>query len=354
MNRSIRAVKKLLLLLASCLVSLLLAEGAVRLLGAAPEVGVLERGRYRVSPNPRIGYEPIPGYEYRGDDLENYDFRGRANSLGFRDREHPRQKPAGAYRILVLGDSIAAGHQVPRTEDVFPARLEALLRQRGVPAEVLNFAVSGYNTEQEVETLRDKGLAFEPDLVLLAYCLNDRQKEVVGDVVRGLLEEQRKGGRVPASGPAWLLSSHLYRLVRFGLSGLGQGGQQAGDTEVAADPAAPGSDRADQDTVAPSFARLAGLAREHDFQVLVTVFPRFRKLSDYGPWEPEHRAVADLSRRHGFAHLDLLEAYRGPCWTGDLGDLALDRWHPTPLGHRCAAEALAPVVARLAGQAGRP
>jgi lysophospholipase L1-like esterase len=344
-------VKKLLLLLASCLVSLLLAEGAVRLLGAAPEVGVLERGRYRVSPNPRIGYEPIPGYEYRGDDLENYDFRGRANSLGFRDREHPRRKPAGTYRILVLGDSIAAGHRVPRTEDVFPARLETLLRRRGLPAEVLNFAVSGYNTEQEVETLRDKGLAFEPDLVLLAYCLNDRQKEVVGDVVRGLLEEQRKDGKVPASGPTWLLSSHLYRLVRFGLSGLGGGGQQAGDTEVPADPAA---HAAKEDTVAPSFARLADLAREYRFQVLVAVFPRFRKLSAYGPWEPEHRAVADLSRRHGFAHLDLLEAYRGACWTGDLDDLALDRWHPTPRGHRCAAEALAPVVAQLAGQAGRP
>jgi len=342
-------VKKLLLLLVSCLVSLLLAEGAVRLLGAAPEVGVLERGRYRISPNPRIGYEPIPGYEYRGDDLANFDFRGRANSLGFRDREHPRAKPPGTFRILVLGDSIAAGHQVERTADVFPARLEALLRERRLPVEVLNFAVSGYNTEQEVETLRDKGLAFEPDLVLLAYCLNDRQKEVVGDVVRTLLEEQRQGGKVAASGPSWLLSSHLYRLLRFGLSGVTGGGQEAGDTDVAAGAAgaAGSAENAEEDTVGPAFERLAVLAREHDFQVLVASFPRFRKLFDYGPWEPEHRAVADLSARHGFAHLDLLETFRGPCWTGDLDDLALDRWHPTPQGHRCAAEAMAEAVAKL-------
>ncbi len=342
-------MKKLLLVLLSCLASLLLAEVAIRLLGAAPEIGVLERGRYRISPNPRIGYEPIPGYEYQGDDLANFDFRGRANSLGFRDREHPRAKPPGTYRILVLGDSIAAGHRIERTADVFPAQLEAELRRRGLPAEVLNFAVSGYNTEQEVETLRDKGLAFAPDLVLVAYCLNDRQKEVVGDVVRTLLEEQRQGGKVAASGPSWLLASHLYRLLRFGLSGLTGGGQEAGDTELApgsADTA--GAPDSAEDLVAPAFDRLAGLAREHRFRVLVTVFPRLRQLSDYGRWEPEHRTVAGLSERHGFAHLDLLAAYRGPCWTGDLDDLALDRWHPTALGHRCAAEAIAEKVAAMA------
>jgi lysophospholipase L1-like esterase len=343
-------LKKFLLVLTSCLVSLLLAEAVVRLLGAAPEVGTLERGRYRLSPNPRIGYEPIPHYEYRGDDLANFDFRGRSNSLGFRDREHPLAKPPGTLRLLVLGDSIAAGHRVARTEDAFPAQLETLLRRRGIAAEVLNFAVSGYNTEQEVETLRDKGLAFRPDLVLVAYCLNDRQKEVVSELVGQLLAAGKKGARPAPSGPSILQSSHLSRLVRYGVPGLAGRGQTAGDTATAN-----AADTADalEDTVEPAFARLGELARAHRFRVLVAVFPRFRKLFDYGPWEGEHRAVATLAERHGFAHLDLLAAYRGPCWTGDLDDLAYDRWHPTERGHRCAAEALAGAVEALV-RPGRP
>ena len=72
---------------------------------------------------------------------------------------------------------------IERTAEAFPAQLEQLLKQQGVAAEVLSFAVSGYNTRQEVATLAGRGLAFHPDLVLLAYCLNDRQNDVVGTVV---------------------------------------------------------------------------------------------------------------------------------------------------------------------------
>jgi lysophospholipase L1-like esterase len=102
------------------------------------------------------------------------DFEGKANSLGFRDREHAVAKPAGVYRILVLGDSIVQGLSVANREDLFTSVLEREL-DADAPGrfEVLNFGVSGYNTQQEVETLRDKGLRYSPDLVVLAYCLND-------------------------------------------------------------------------------------------------------------------------------------------------------------------------------------
>src|SRR6185369_10906142 len=106
-------------------------------------------GRFQLSRNPKIGYEPVPGLHYAGEDLSFYDYQGSSNSLGYRDREHTVAKPPGAYRILVLGDSVAAGLRIERSEDTFPFLLQDLLRAQGVNAEVMSFAVSGYNTQQE-------------------------------------------------------------------------------------------------------------------------------------------------------------------------------------------------------------
>ena len=39
--------------------------------------------------------------------------------------------------------------------------------------EILNLAVSGYNPYNQGELLRDLGLAYEPDLVLAQFCIND-------------------------------------------------------------------------------------------------------------------------------------------------------------------------------------
>src|SRR4029079_12487891 len=101
---------------------------------------------------------------YQGSDLSFYDYRGASNSLGYRDVEHAVAKAPGTYRIVVLGNSVAAGLGVDRFDDTFPALLERLLAARGRKAEVINLAVSGYNPQQQVETLKDRGLRYRPDL----------------------------------------------------------------------------------------------------------------------------------------------------------------------------------------------
>src|SRR5713226_4341481 len=107
--------KKLALMLAGVLVALVAAELLVRAAGAAPQVYAIRKGRFQLSHNPKIGYEPVP--------------------LVYTGREHAVAKPAGVYRIVVLGDSIAAGLHVERNEDVFPPILERLLVQGGRRAE---------------------------------------------------------------------------------------------------------------------------------------------------------------------------------------------------------------------------
>lgn len=93
----------------------------------------------------------------------------RINGAGFRDREHTVEKPAGTFRIAVLGDSYIEALQVD-LDKTFPALLEQHLNAcdafDGKKVEVLNFGVSSYGTAQELLTFRHFAAKFAPDLVI--------------------------------------------------------------------------------------------------------------------------------------------------------------------------------------------
>ena len=301
-----------------------LAELSIRAFGLAPELYEVRRGRFRISSNPRIGYELVPHFESEvGGPM--LDFAGRANSLGFRDREHALQKPEGAYRILVLGDSITQGLGVKHDRDLFTAVLERRLGARGADAEVLNFGVSGYNTQQEVETLRDKGLRYAPDLVVLAFCVNDDEL-VSGGILNVLSAEQSKQSLIRKA-PALAKQSALARF----LLGLRYARPIAGHDAVEADFGAIMGN-----TVPEYVEVLADLSSEHDFAVLVVWFPRLK-----GADEDDGALFADVERMSasaGFHFLDLSPHFAA---CAREAEIALDSFHPNARGHRCAGEAIA-------------
>src|SRR5262245_54157696 len=163
-------VTRVSLVICSVATGLLLSECLIRVLDIAPQVEVMSSEIYRYSDNPRLGWEPIPLAERKGS-------KTGINDMGYRDLNHPVAKPPGVLRIVVIGDSIAQGTRIKDDKAIFSRLLEAELRSKGVPAEVQNFGVPGYNTQQEVETLTTKALPYSPNVVILAYCLNDRSFE---------------------------------------------------------------------------------------------------------------------------------------------------------------------------------
>ena len=154
------------LLLVSILVTLGLAEVALRI------AGVSYPNFYR--PDPDLGWTLTPGasgwWKKEGKAFV------RINADGERDVPHPLGKPPGTYRIAVLGDSCVESLQVP-VEATFWARLPGELARCPVAAaggagrqiETLNFGVSGYGTAQELLALRTRVFKYQPDLVLLAF-----------------------------------------------------------------------------------------------------------------------------------------------------------------------------------------
>lgn len=105
--------------------------------------------------------------------LPQYGTTATFNSVGMRDREHALAKPAGTYRILLLGDSFMEALQVD-----FPASLPSLLEQRLAQVgpktvEVVNAGVSGWGTDDELRYLEQYGMRWKPDLVLVAMTLHN-------------------------------------------------------------------------------------------------------------------------------------------------------------------------------------
>jgi hypothetical protein len=147
---------------AGTLVGLLLAEAGLRL----TDFSYVSFG----GPDPVLGWVGYPGRKGR------YTQEGKAaveiNRYGFRDREWEVDKPAGCYRVAVLGDSFTAANHVAaeqRYTSVLQERLRDCDALKGRRPEVLNFGVSGWGTAQELLCLRNRVWQFTPDSVVLAF-----------------------------------------------------------------------------------------------------------------------------------------------------------------------------------------
>ena len=179
------------LLLASVVAALLVAEGAARLFGSADAA---------------TGYAPV-----RTGRRE----RQPINSLGYRDLERVQPKPAGVRRLVCLGDSFTWGVGV-LFDDAWPQRVERTLsRARGERWEAVNLAEPGMNAVEQASRLDSEGFGYGPDVVVLAWVLNDSEDEDAAEARRARDWVEERG---PEAGP----STPLPRARRsFGSSARG-------------------------------------------------------------------------------------------------------------------------------------
>jgi lysophospholipase L1-like esterase len=136
-----------------------------------------QKGLYVVDPG--AGYVMRPQTCVRLKTTE-YDGVLKTNSLGMVGPELPASKPAGEFRVVVLGDSYTVGGQVPY-EQTFPAVLERQLREAGYTnVRVVNASVGGYTEFNESGLLREDLARLQPDLVVLAaFVGNDISENVL-------------------------------------------------------------------------------------------------------------------------------------------------------------------------------
>jgi hypothetical protein len=300
---------ELVLLLGSIIFFVVVAEGAVRLLGLA-------------DPRPS-GYAPV-----------NTKRRGMAptNSRGYRDEERALEKKPGTRRLLSLGDSFAWGAGI-EFDDTYAQRLQRRLpRRRGEPWEVVQLALPGMNTVDEASQLHEEGLGYSPDVVVVGYVLNDSEDAEAAEArrARDWAEEKREKRE-----PRVLDRSALFRLVANRVWATTENRRRQTGYHTMYRPDAPGWVAGQK-----ALKLMGSLCTERGIPLLVVIFPLFgQPLDETYPFAEIHSQVSQAAAAAGAKVVDLFPSYKGKRWDLLVVDGVADE-HPNEIAHRIAAETI--------------
>jgi len=171
-----------------------LFEGSARLAFSIPQIGkhlqaneeytyrrnwVQEHQKYRMEAyyafdmyNPSKGWIPKPNLR----DLKAFNNKTLStNSKGFRGKkDFPYSKNKEKLRILILGDSFTFGDEVS-DDETYSYYLQEMLPH----TEVINMGVHGYGHDQMLILLKEEGVKYQPDIVILGFLPLDMSRNLL-------------------------------------------------------------------------------------------------------------------------------------------------------------------------------
>jgi lysophospholipase L1-like esterase len=218
----------------------------------------------------------------------------RINALGMRDREITKAKPPGTYRILVLGDSTTLGWGVP-SDQLYPKILEQRLNanppsQQWTNYEVLNTGIGNYNTSQEVASFKERWLELNPDMVWIAWYINDAEPTP---------KPSNNWFAYHSYGYNWVASNFDSALRNVGANkdyrayynGLYEANQPGWQRSQAA------------------FAELSQLCRTRHLPLFILLIPELHTLSGNYEFKPIHDMIRQVGATNQTEVVDLIDAF---------------------------------------------
>ncbi len=320
--------RRVILLLFSAAAMLIAIEYAVGKLKLAPEVN-FKAGNIRFVENTGMVYELDP---------DPSDFK--------------LEKPVNTVRIVVLGDAIARGVFVSPGE-TFCNKLEYLLNKAAEESrsplrfEVMNFGVPGYNLEAEVEVLKQKALALEPDIVILNMFYNDNEPMsgidlfFIGNYLDLTGEEQayiaekymyNKSSPMRRFERGVLYRSKLYKFIVYRLANLTRSTRLSKIRDLC------GLNFNDMQPIYRGFGEIDGLRKKHGFKFLVCIHPTL--LFSENPNDMRFGTLAEL---FGFDYFYMFPYYKKEGISPkslQISDRPEDFCHPNAFGHALIAKAM--------------
>jgi lysophospholipase L1-like esterase len=276
--------------LTALLLCLLLAEVAVRAICHLVPNYDFEMWRYAAELKQPLPKGELPFHHWPNRAGNYYGAEIRTNSFGMRDMERTLTKPEGIKRVVILGDSYTLGWGVP-FDATFSRQLEQKLTQDNAGVEVINMGVGNYNSTMEVELFKLKGLALNPDLVVLMYYINDveptpklgrasywLQKHFY---LLGYIRTKVKQLMMMGEGSDWL-NSYYRKIYTADATGLNHNRQ--------------------------SLRELAALCRRSNIKLLVVNIPDLRRLQNY-PFAYATDFIGGIAAENQVPFLDLLPVF---------------------------------------------
>jgi lysophospholipase L1-like esterase len=281
--------------------------------------------------------------------------RVEVNLKGLRGPELDYEKTPGAERILYLGDSVTFGFGLERYQDTFPHQVELALRERGVEIETLNAGVGGWSPWQHARFLEREGMRYDPDLVVVAFVLNDVTEKMLlvrfGGPWDGFQLSQTADllDRVLGTSALLHFSRRALARLRFGQDTVA-GATRAQLLDVRAlvfEPERPDVAQAWEITLA-NLGRIVEHCRELGVRVALVVLPYRFQLEDPNGLSAPQAVLETFARDRLVPSLDLLPALAGRVGVEEVepADYFLDQDHLSARGSRVVARLISEFLVR--------
>jgi len=295
------------------------------------------RTMIRPSLNPDVFYELKPEMEtaFLGKEV-------KTNAHGFRISNQPKRiefKGNEEIVIVGIGDSTMFGWGVNYNE-TYLNRLENLLNSKKGNKNFIikNLSVPGYNSEQELATLKVKALSTKPKIILLHYDHND--PDPIGiDYKPDYMAPEVGDNIIHSALIKWVVRRLTYRQNKNRI--YVQGNHKRFQDYLFEGPA--------YDKHLLALKEFGRVARNNDIPVFIIVFDtwikQFENKSYDSHYKVFHSRLIPFLQEQGFQVLDLYEVFQAYMKDEGLRNLK-SLWlspsdgHPGPEGHKIIANAL--------------
>jgi lysophospholipase L1-like esterase len=247
------------------------------------------------------------------------------NGKGYVDYDYPQEK--SGKRIVVIGDSVASGLGVPFGKS-FAKLLEKKLNKDSLTLyEVIVLAVPGYSTSQEIDILQHEAFLYDPDLILIAYHLNDPAHPLYHNAGGQVGIHFRK----PTSYALFYLKRLLFR-AKSNFRSLQLGCPKK--------PWCLFLHCVYRTEVEESFREITTITNRHATPVVFAFLPLLLEPDQAEGRDALYADLVELARKNGAGAINLMDPFQP--YAGDINTVRLpnDPWHPNAAGHEIIAEAL--------------
>ena len=345
-------IRDSLLLCASLILTLGIVEIGLRIVDHPLSRPLINFNRW-YEPSERYGHQLVKNFEGLGP----LHIPVTINSDGFRDIDRLVSKDGQTIRILGLGDSFTFGWGVA-LEKTYLKRLEASLPQIiGQPVETINTGVPGWGLDQYYICLKEFGLQFSPDIVVVGYFLDDLNGPPTDKPGPALNIQWEADGHIQMRGGSLRHS----RLFNFFTSIADQikyknrskriahlHDEQARQTEFTKYPhfliADPGKEATAEHSqfLKDHLLRINTLVTTHGASLIILFIPDYAQLF-HPEFQHINRIIHAMSNELGITFLDMTPIFEATERVRPNYFWPLDG-HTNEVGHQAITDALLPVV----------
>lgn len=287
-----------------------------------------------LSANPELVFEHKPNYEF----INNYGIIVKYNSMGFIGDEI---KDKRGLRILGIGDSITDATYLNEDQRYINLAGKILEQKTGKDVEIINGAVGGYNTWQELTLIKEKGLDIKPDLIIIGICLNDSVQSIpsVHKNWLGRVSENLRDGSKARHLDFLYQRSDLYKFLYDRIS---KKRMEISDYNEYLRNYNFNISENDWNEWMQPIMEISELGRKNNINVFFAIFPLHNQLVKGE--KISYKPLTDLLKERKEYFIDLIDVFTVHYKNGESLYRDFDIIHPTSNGHRIAAEDIADYI----------